>query len=78
MAIDVLVLETEGLQLDEVKKLLQKGFKPFLFDRKKEDNMGKEQADYGFKPLEIVVFFFFFFKYCNFDYVDFKENKHVI
>ena len=62
VAINVLVLETKGLQLDEVKKFLQKVFKPFPFDQKKEDNTGKEQADYGLKPLEIVFFFSFFFK----------------
>ncbi|XP_057428721.1 inositol transporter 4-like [Lotus japonicus] len=39
-----LVPETKGLQFEEVEKLLQKGFKPFPFDRKKEeDNKAKKQ-----------------------------------
>ncbi|KAK7332407.1 hypothetical protein VNO80_29158 [Phaseolus coccineus] len=42
-AIYALVPETKGLQFEAVEKLLQKGFKPFPFNTKKEDNQGKEQ-----------------------------------
>lgn len=43
VAIYALVPETKGLQFEEVEKLLQKGFKPFPFNKKKEDDKGKEQ-----------------------------------
>ncbi|KAH1040940.1 hypothetical protein GYH30_023684 [Glycine max] len=43
VAIYALVPETKGLQFEEVEKMLQKGFKPFPFNRKNEDNKGKEQ-----------------------------------
>ncbi|QCD77221.1 inositol transporter 4 [Vigna unguiculata] len=43
-AIYALVPETKGLQFEEVQKLLQNGFKPFPFNRKKEDNQGKGRA----------------------------------
>jgi len=42
-AIYAFVPETKGLQFEEVEKLLQKGFKPFPFNRKKDDNQGKEK-----------------------------------
>ncbi|XP_073225844.1 inositol transporter 4 isoform X2 [Cicer arietinum] len=44
VAIYTLVPETKGLQFEEVEKLLQKGFRPFPFDRKKDDNKGKDQV----------------------------------
>lgn len=43
VAIYLVVPETKGLQFEEVEKLLQKGFRPFPFDKKKDDNKGKEQ-----------------------------------
>ncbi|MED6118581.1 Sugar transporter [Stylosanthes scabra] len=43
VAIYMLVPETKGLQFEEVEKLLEKGFKPFPFDKKKEDNKVKEK-----------------------------------
>ncbi|MCI07789.1 inositol transporter 4-like, partial [Trifolium medium] len=42
VAIYLLVPETKGLQFEEVEKLLQKGFRPFPFDSKKDVNKGKE------------------------------------
>ncbi|XP_057757269.1 inositol transporter 4 [Arachis stenosperma] len=42
LAIYMLVPETKGLQFEEVEKLLQKGFRPFPFDKKKEDIKEKE------------------------------------
>lgn len=44
VAIFFLVPETKGLQFEEVEKLLQKGFRPFPFNKneKKEDNQKVE------------------------------------
>ncbi|KAK2394296.1 putative inositol transporter [Trifolium repens] len=42
VAIYLLVPETKGLQFEEVEKLLQKGFRPFPFNSKKDDNKGKQ------------------------------------
>jgi SP family myo-inositol transporter-like MFS transporter 13 len=42
VAIYLLVPETTGLQFEEVEKLLQKGFRPFPFNSKKDDNKGKQ------------------------------------
>ncbi|CAJ1941474.1 unnamed protein product [Sphenostylis stenocarpa] len=41
IAIYALVPETKGLQFEEVEKLLQQGFKPFPFNKKKKDHMQK-------------------------------------
>ncbi|CAK8531292.1 unnamed protein product [Lathyrus sativus] len=46
VAIYLLVPETKGLQFEEVEKLLQKGFRPFPFNRKKDEDVkgkGKEE-----------------------------------
>lgn len=37
----MLVPETKGLQFEEVEKLLQKGFRPFPFDKKEQENVNK-------------------------------------
>jgi MFS transporter, SP family, solute carrier family 2 (myo-inositol transporter), member 13 len=44
VAIYLLVPETKGLQFEEVEKLLQKGFRPFPFNKKKDDDKGKEKV----------------------------------
>ncbi|AES64501.1 inositol transporter [Medicago truncatula] len=44
VAIYLLVPETKGLQFEEVEKLLQKGFRPFPFNKKKDDDKGKEEV----------------------------------
>lgn len=49
-AIYLLVPETKGLQFEEVEKLLQKGFRPFPFNSKKDEDVkgkgkGKEEMN---------------------------------
>jgi len=46
VAIYLLVPETKGLQFEEVEKLLQKGFRPFPFNKKKDENRGKEEVQH--------------------------------
>jgi MFS transporter, SP family, solute carrier family 2 (myo-inositol transporter), member 13 len=46
VAIYLLVPETKGLQFEEVEKLLQKGFRPFPFNKKKDENKGKEEVQH--------------------------------
>ncbi|KAL5097509.1 hypothetical protein RYX36_001836 [Vicia faba] len=50
VAIFLLVPETKGLQFEEVEKLLQKGFRPFPFNSKKEDVKGKGKEEMNDMP----------------------------